>query len=87
MAEYQCCYLDDGRCHSEVTVEAADDAIALLKAEEMLAASDPSFDVMDVWQASRRSGNTWNTRRIAGWWRIGAHARAEMTGQLVPALR
>jgi len=56
MAEYQCCYLDDGRCHSEVTVEAADDALALLKAEEMLAASDPSFDVMDVWQASRLVG-------------------------------
>ena len=55
MAEYQCCYLDDGRCH-EVIVQAADDATALLKAEEMLAASAPSFDVMEVWQASRLVG-------------------------------
>ena len=56
MAEYQCSYLDDGRCQSEVTVEAADDGIALLKAEEMLAASAPSFVVMEVRQASRLVG-------------------------------
>ena len=56
MVEYQCCYLDEGRCHSEVAVEAADDATALLKAEEMLAASAPSFVVMEVWQASRLVG-------------------------------
>ena len=56
MAGYRCCYLEEDRCHSEVAVDVADDATALLRAEEMLAASAPSFVVMEVWQASRLVG-------------------------------
>jgi hypothetical protein len=33
MAKYRCCYLEDGRPHSEVVIEAADDAAVLLRAE------------------------------------------------------
>jgi hypothetical protein len=36
MAKYHCYYLEEGRKHSDIDIEALDDAAVLLKREELL---------------------------------------------------
>jgi hypothetical protein len=54
MAKYHCYYLEDGRTHSDIDVEAPDDAAVLLKAEELLRES--RFIAMEILDGSRLVG-------------------------------
>jgi hypothetical protein len=54
MVKYVCYYLEDGRTHSGVELDAADDAAVFLRAEKLLA--DSRFAVMEIRQGRRFVG-------------------------------
>ena len=54
MAKYGCSYIENGARRSQHDIEAADDAAALLRAEELLAGS--GFATMEVCQGARLVG-------------------------------
>ena len=56
MAHYRCYFLSGDHIRAAENIEALDDAGAILKAEEMIAAN--SFPAIDIWQEARLVGRT-----------------------------
>ena len=60
MPRYRCHFLAGERIKAAENIEATDDAGAILKAEEMIAAS--SFPAIEIWQEARLVGHAQRDR-------------------------